>query len=648
MSVKIENSLEELYLKYRNKISRHLENDSYFQYMFELIKSGENVLQQTNRVLHKNIDEKWLTVIEDTIPDIDAIISHPRRFIATEENVVPIELARKIGAESVRHLAQNTKYMTDIKDGQVVPKKILNVASEEGFDLYENRFINTLIAKLASFINKRTDILFWSTGDERFSTLKLDSTVEDDYEEIKYKLEISIKSKQSYMETDTQNMEIFKRIGYIRHIVKEFQRSNFVELMKGTAQTKSPIQLTNLMMEDPHYKNCYALWTFLEGSDDVGYTIDTKETALDFDEEYLYQLYSNMLLNYTVFKSILSYDPRRIEDASPKHRKVLKPKFIKQIVEEFVDDYDIPDVEIRKVIIEEITKAQAEIEKQRYLKEKTAKEESKAREKARIAKEKAKEKERIAKEKAKEKARLEKEKQKAKEKERLAKEKAKEKERLAKEKEKAKEKERLIKKKAKEKERLFKEAAKAREKGRQQLEKAKEKERLAKEKAKEKERLAKEAELAREKERQQREKAKEKERLAKEAEKSRLAKELAKAKEKERLEAAKAKEKERLAKAKAKEQERLALAAAKAKEKQRLQREAAREKERLAKAKAKEHERLLKAAAKAREKERLAKEKSRSAKAKAQEEKQAKKSAKQENEKEEEVIIVEDEQRAIS
>ena len=68
MSVKIENSLEELYLKYRNKISRHLENDSYFQYMFELIKSGENVLQQTNRVLHKNIDEKWLTVIEDTIP----------------------------------------------------------------------------------------------------------------------------------------------------------------------------------------------------------------------------------------------------------------------------------------------------------------------------------------------------------------------------------------------------------------------------------------------------------------------------------------------------------------------------------------------------------------------------------------------------
>ena len=184
MSVKIENSLEELYLKYRNKISRHLENDSYFQYMFELIKSGENVLQQTNRVLHKNIDEKWLTVIEDTIPDIDAIISHPRRFIATEENVVPIELARKIGAESVRHLAQNTKYMTDIKDGQVVPKKILNVASEEGFDLYENRFINTLIAKLASFINKRTDILFWSTGDERFSTLKLDSTVEDDYEEI--------------------------------------------------------------------------------------------------------------------------------------------------------------------------------------------------------------------------------------------------------------------------------------------------------------------------------------------------------------------------------------------------------------------------------------------------------------------------------
>ena len=39
-----------------------------------------------------------------------------------------------------------------------------------------------------------------------------------------------------------------------------------------------------------------------------------------------------------------------------------KPRFIKKIEEEIVTDYNIPDVEIRKVIIEEVTQAQLDAE----------------------------------------------------------------------------------------------------------------------------------------------------------------------------------------------------------------------------------------------------------------------------------------------
>ena len=66
----------------------------------------------------------------------------------------------------------------------------------------------------------------------------------------------------------------------------------------------------------------------------------------------------------------------------------------------------------------------------------------------------------------------------------------------------------------------------------------------------------------------------------------------------------------------------------------------------MAKAKAKEHERLLKAAAKAKEQERLAKERARSSKAKDSGTKKPQKLAEQDKEKE--VIIIENEQKAIS
>ena len=70
------------------------------------------------------------------------------------------------------------------------------------------------------------------------------------------------------------------------------------------------------MMKDPNYRTCYKLWQFLESYDEVGYTIDVKDSSLEFDEEYMIQLYTNLITNYTVFKSLLENDPRNLEEAS--------------------------------------------------------------------------------------------------------------------------------------------------------------------------------------------------------------------------------------------------------------------------------------------------------------------------------------------
>jgi predicted component of viral defense system (DUF524 family) len=357
------NTITDLYLKYVNKVGSTLEKDRYFQYLFEMVRAGNTVLQQKNQILHKTVDERWLTTIEESLDAINAVIEKPRRYVATTEEIVPVDLAKKITADSVRHLSMNTQFIASSDDDdEVQPTRILNVSLEDSYDLYENRFVYHLIQRLIVFVDKRTDVIFWSTGDEKRSTLSMESKVDDGYEQIEYKLEMSVKNLQSFAENDSDNMEVFKRIDRVRRIVSMMRNSSFCSLMNGCARVRSPIQRTNLIMKDPQYRTCYRLWQFLESYDDVGYTIEAIDNSLEFDEEYLYQLYFNEITNYTVFKSLLEADQRRIEEAPAKHRRVIKPKFQKRIEEQIVNDYNIPEVEVRQVIIEEVTQAQLDAE----------------------------------------------------------------------------------------------------------------------------------------------------------------------------------------------------------------------------------------------------------------------------------------------
>ena len=357
-----ESTINDLYMKYTNEVEGALEDDRYFQDLFEMIQAGDNTLEQKNRVLHKVVDERWLTVVEEGIESIFNIVDKPRRFITTSEEVVPVALAKKITADSVRHLSQNTQFIASNEAGEIQPTRILNVTTEESYDLYENRFVYHLIQRLFAFVDKRTDIIFWSTGDETCNVMSMESKIDDAYEEISYKVEMTIKNRQSYVENDTDNMDLFKRIDRVRRMSRTLRASSFCDIMNGCAKVRSPIQRTNLMMKDPDYRACYKLWQFIEGYDEVGYTIEEQDSALQFDEEYLLQMYINMITNYTVFKSLLESDPRKMSELATEKREPVKPKFIKKIEEQIVEDRNIEDVEIRKVFVEEVTQAQLDAE----------------------------------------------------------------------------------------------------------------------------------------------------------------------------------------------------------------------------------------------------------------------------------------------
>ena len=629
----------DLYNVYKDKMAEMSAGNPYYDFMYEAISSGHNNFSQFNRFFEKKIDIRWVEAIERCIMPIENILRNPRKFIVQEEEVVIIERAKKITTESIRHLAQHTNMIAKVdEDGSVMPSKILNVFREESYEIYENRFLFTLIKQLEYFINIRYEALAQMSDDESLNSLKMESSLKKGNELITFKMEIAAKYNSNEDADGKKERSVMSRIKRIKTLVDDFVHSNFMLEMRKCVPVRPPIMRTNVILKDPNFQQCLTLWQFIHSYDDVGYEVNIKESDDMVSDTYRDELYGVMAYNYMLLKKNTA--PESSFRGRLRKRKI-KPKFLKRLAEELVLNYDMDEVEIRKVFIDEMKLAHKkktageqkireaidralayENERKRLIEEKIKAEieRKKEIERRRIEREKA----RIAREKEMERLRKERERARAKAKkereialERARREKEKEKKRLAK---------------------LREEQAIAAAKEKERIAKQKEKERIAKEKALELERQRRAAEL--EKKRIAREKAEalEKERKAKEKEKARLAKEKAlkleqERKEKEKIAKAKAKERERIALEKAaqlekerKEKERLKVLAAKEKadalekerkEKEKLREKAAKEKaiqlekERIANAKAREKERIAKAKEKAiqEEKERKEREK---------------------------------------
>ena len=617
----------ELYLEYKDYLASATADNEFYDEMNTAINSGTNSYSLFNRYFDKKIDLKWVEEIEACIIPLDNIIRVPRKFIVQEEEIVPIERARKITNESIRHLAQHTNMIAKVEGDDVTPNQILNVFREESYEVYENRFVFTLMQNLVRFIDVRYNVLFNISDDDNMASLKMESDFNRGREKIQYKLEISAQSAGSDIDGEAgpegENATAFQRIERVKRIINEYANSSFMKELRNCVPVRPPIMRTNAIQKNPNFRACLKLWQFIQSYNELGYEITVKESNDMVSEEYMNDLNRMTAMNYMMLKAnTLS------EDAVGKQKKrKIKPKLLKRLAEELVMDYDMEEVEIQRVFVDEVKRvSRKKIEGEKKIQEaiQRALDSENARKKAiedkikaKIAHEKEMERRRIAREK--ERARKEKEK----EKQRLKREKEREKARIAKEKalakEKArKEKERAAKLKAQEEARIAKE--KQREEMRIAREKAAklaqiEKEKAAKAKAKERERKAKELAAQKAKEKAAAAKKREKEAIARaraaQAEKERLAKE--KAKQKEAAAKAAQAEKDRIAREKAKEK--AAKAKAAEAEKQRVAKEKAKEKERLAKEKAKQKEAAVKAARA--EKDRIAKEKAKQKEAEA-------------------------------
>ena len=412
---KKKNLIDPLYQKYTKSVIRALGSTEFYEFFMDAISKADNEFQFSNRKLEKTVDLNWVDAIEESLPAFQSIISNPRNIIREDELIVNVANAKKAGADVVRHLAQHAALVDkfDEQTGDVRPNRLMQKYREDSVGFYENRIVFTAMEMALQFVKIRHDALFSAMSDEFGAKLKVNSTMESATEMVHTELFLHIKETDSTLETDDKNRDVFDRISRMYRVLSVMMNSQFAQQMARMPRVKGSITKTNVLKKNPYYRKALALMEYLRSYEEIGYTIKVVEQNPQINETFQQDIYHNILFNYLILKGYLEdEDDRRIPTPTKERKRALKPKFIKEIIEELTEDYDLPDVESRKVLIEELTKDQLMLEdaaeRRRLVEEQ---ERRKKEELERIRLEQEAEKERLRKEKEAEKERLRQEKE---------------------------------------------------------------------------------------------------------------------------------------------------------------------------------------------------------------------------------------------
>lgn len=338
---------------------KKLDTDEFYQYYYNLIENSMNYCNFTNVRLIKSIDEEWVNAIEEALPSLYYTVMNPRKFIEEQREVVNIAMARNITSESLIHLIQHSDMIDkfDEKDGSVVPNRILNIFKEESYNIYENRFICTLLAELQQFVNKRFNVLFENSKDEIGTFYEFESRIDSNTEMVEFRTQMKIRDKQTDVQNENENDDIFRRIIKIHRDVNSLVNTEFITAMRSCPMVKHPIVKTNVIGKNRYYKACHKLWNFIYSYSKVGYKVEVVKQEPVINRQFEKDMINTTIWNYIMLQNQVE-TPLYIDQNAKRKKKDFGVEQIRQLLSEIVNNTSMPEATLKKIVNSELSDLQ--------------------------------------------------------------------------------------------------------------------------------------------------------------------------------------------------------------------------------------------------------------------------------------------------
>ncbi|MCR4726782.1 MAG: hypothetical protein K5753_06175 [Clostridia bacterium] len=334
------------YEEYLYYLSTLLKQEDFYSDYSDYIAQGKNSFQVSQRFQKQIFDESWIDTLEDCIVALDTIVRNPRKFIVVEEDIVDISLARSISVESVKHLAQHTNYISSVtKDGMVIPSKILNTSKEESYEIYENRFIYTLLLKTKDFITRRFNLIKQANAnsDQIVVNVTSDFGLKND-NSISYTMSTTANMPVENLMGADDNRTLVQRVERINSIVSSFLASPFAKEMVSCALVRPPITRTNVILKDPNFKKALVLWQFIESYNKIGFEVETVTETRDLSPSVSEKYRDLIYLNTLIIESMAAKaEGGLVEEKDLEKEKNVENEYLTKNIDDFVPD-DFPQL----------------------------------------------------------------------------------------------------------------------------------------------------------------------------------------------------------------------------------------------------------------------------------------------------------------
>lgn len=333
-----------------------LKSDFTHNYIEEALKDGDegkdSIFGKTNE---KVIDMDWVIAIEETLPYIQKAIDEQSRFIKQAENVVRIKKA----------------------------KKILTAEREEGFAIYENRVLLTLIHKALMFVDDKYSKMK-DVPNDSYNNITMNRHLELNQQKLDFSVNYVNENHESLAKDldaeDIESLSDFDRIRRIRQGLNECLATPLMKEIAKEPQVKPPLTQTNLLKENPNFKKAVELWNFLDtykkqGFELVGEEYNGKMTDENKEDVYLVMEFQHFMMSITTNPALRKMLQEKYEEENALAKEEAdRPEKVKEMVLE---------AQTEAVSKEEIEKLTAEITE---LKQKIAEQKQKLEEQANIIK----------------------------------------------------------------------------------------------------------------------------------------------------------------------------------------------------------------------------------------------------------------------
>lgn len=195
-------------------------------------------------------------VLLEAIQHFEEIARLPRAHLKVEEVRIPVGRARRFPPRALNVLASHSEDWHSRSFSSVRPNRVLSEVQDDDFAIYENRALKTLQQRLLSALTPRLSMLkslrdsldaseLNQSGGRRFSIHRLCELLAELFTE---------DPSRAALDALIENLEA------LRMRLLSLEGMFLFKEIKFEARVSSPIQATNILRDDSHYRHVFHVW----------------------------------------------------------------------------------------------------------------------------------------------------------------------------------------------------------------------------------------------------------------------------------------------------------------------------------------------------------------------------------------------------